>query len=477
VSAIGHYDPSFYGVTVHLRTPDHVDSFTNYVNSETVAAWASQLGDTSLAKLAPLSAFEHEVRHFHDALLSPFGCNLMGMRLSVLINATQVLWAIHDTPGTYVPTPMARWLQWDTSARQHWVEETGSGFGIDNPTEIVTLPWLDLGTSCNVDPVSDPTPFSIWVAVDAESQLRIACSRRPSPLGIGDVSSNDAFECTAHIVQAQAIWQGQGAAATNEYFSHLLTANLDYLMPLRYVWLALERHQQVPFERLSAIFTWALLTPPEPGSEDDPARRLNELIELAAVEPERLLTDVGVEDRWDDLDDRLSHASWRDNLMRADAMAGRRAQAYARMRASPARDLLEPVLDIADAWLADRAQVLAAFRADPQSYVSPWQYVNAKPEAWPFPPIQMRFGDRAHVRKAPLRSRSARAITSDDAELEVIAYIMSTRAELLDASFDYAIRAAIVNHVFFEMAASDLTDRAMRHWAGIMTGKTLMTVY
>ena len=102
MSALGHFEPSFYGVTTHLWTDEHVATLWAYAGTEDVGAWANAIGDSSLSHLGPISALDHEVRHFHDALLSPWGCNIMGLRLQILINGMQVLGAVAEAPGLRV---------------------------------------------------------------------------------------------------------------------------------------------------------------------------------------------------------------------------------------------------------------------------------------------------------------------------------------------------------------------------------------
>lgn len=478
MSALGHFEPSFYGVTTHLWTDEHVATLWAYAGTEDVGAWANAIGDSSLSHLGPISALDHEVRHFHDALLSPWGCNIMGLRLQILINGMQVLGAVAEAPGRFLPTPLSRWLGWDAEARRRWIAETGGAFGVSDLSDLVDLPLPDLSPAAAPNANADPLPSQIWMCIDAERRLREVRARRPSPLGSGNIACDDAFEACAHVIQGQAIWQGQGAAAADTYLRHLESADLPYLVPFQMVGAALGRSGgPVPFHRLSELYSWTLLCDPEPNSEYDPAFRLAGIVALAVAEPDLLRAEKNTLALWDSLDERLGLTNWRDNLARADAMADRRAEVYGRMRRSPGSNQLRPALDVADTWLADRTVLLRAFRADVDAYISPERYLNDQGETWPTPAFQLRFGGRAHHRDTPLDSHSIRAITADAEELKAIAYIRVEQPERLDPIVDYALVNALVNHCFFEMPAHDLMEQNVRRQLAAVSGKELLHVY
>lgn len=476
MAAFGHFSPAFYGITTHLAEEEHSRALAAYFEADEIGKWARGMADFDIAKLGPLSAPDHEIRHFHDALLSPWGCDMMGLRLSVVINALQSLWAIDDHPGRFLPTPMERWLDWDIAKREAWIADTGDFFGISHLDEIVTLPEIKIAAIDEFDPQEDPLPYQVWVTVDAQRKLRNARKRRPSPIEVGTISNDDAFECAAHVIQMQAIWQGQGEQATADYLQHLATANLDYLMSYRFVDHAL-RQAGIPItvERLSVLFAWPLLCPPLADEDHDPAMRLSCLMMTAALEPARLLADESPSELWDYLDERLDLTDWRTNLAQADASAKRRATSYAAMRASHLGEALKPVLDVADIWLDDRARLIEGFHTDPLAYVSPQRYLNDDGN-WPIPAVQIRFGDRIHRRPEPVQSPTMRAITLDAEERDVAAYVWCRDHDRIDAVLDHSLFNMMVDQVFFS-SDNDATADLIRSIVQNDTGKSMINVY
>jgi hypothetical protein len=474
VSNFGHFSPAFYGVTTNFPGEPQLNEVGRYAEEDDITAWPSKLADANLGRLGPISAIDHEIRHFHDALLSPWGFANMSLRTSIMLNAMQTLHALASKPGKFIPTPMARWLQWDEAKRKSWVAGIGRFFGINSIEDIVTLPTVTPENIHALDPEKDLLAYQVFLTVDGEGKLRARQARRPTRFGEGTVSSNDPFECTAHIVQGQAIWTGQGEVAHAEYVRYLLTADLEYLLLFNVLDRALG--QPVPIERLLALYTWTLLTPPL-SSTDDPAERLCTIIELVITKPQLMVANMSTERFWDYLDALTDLPNWRKNIAEADAAAVRRRGDYARLRASPHGNRLTAAIDVGDLWLSDRATLIARFLANPEAYVSPLAYINAPDGTWQMPALMMRFGAYAVERAAPLRSPRMRAITADAGELKVAAYVVTQEPDRLEPVLDHMSWNMMIDQVFFDVPSTDLIDRCARNWVEQQTGKKLISVY
>ncbi|MEM7720235.1 MAG: hypothetical protein AAF222_13630, partial [Pseudomonadota bacterium] len=69
--AYGSFNPNFYGVSQALLSPEMMDSHHSYPQAEDVSAGHDAQSDHDLERLGVVSALDHEIRHFLDALLLP----------------------------------------------------------------------------------------------------------------------------------------------------------------------------------------------------------------------------------------------------------------------------------------------------------------------------------------------------------------------------------------------------------------------
>lgn len=480
--AFGSFDPGFYGVRATLWSRDDIATLSRYVEQDDVHAWAHGETATGLDRLGPLSAVDHEIRHFHDALLSPWGANIMGLRMQVLLNGAQAMDYLRGAAGALLPTPLSRWLRWDATERQRWVDETGRPFGIGDLAAFVDLPVSSPGAPPDLESEAGVAVALALGSIAAHERLARFRQRMDCAFGLGTIGADDAFEGAAHLVQGQAIWQGQGEAAARAYLDHLETADLAYLGPWRLLQRWMSDGDQPPrVAGMLAAYCWTLLSPPDalPG-RGDPAWRLLALLALAEVDAASLRGDWPAAALWDMLDDRLRTPGWRDSLAAADAMAARRRAVYQQARAQMTGRFAAPVLDTAIKWLDDRQRLVDAVRADPDAYVDPARYLNGTVGALPLPCLQIRFGALAHRRTTPVDSPNLRAETLDEAGLDVIAYVAAmtpANAPALDAIVDHALFNALVDHCFFEPPGDDLLDRHHRAILTAELGKDLVLVY
>lgn len=70
--AYGSFNPNFYGVSQALLSPEMMDLHHSYPQAEDVSAGNDAQSDHDLERLGVVSALDHEIRHFHDALLLPW---------------------------------------------------------------------------------------------------------------------------------------------------------------------------------------------------------------------------------------------------------------------------------------------------------------------------------------------------------------------------------------------------------------------
>ena len=491
-AALGSFNPNFYGVSLIHADPGVLDHLQAYDAADDLGAWIENATSLDMAKVGQLSSIDHEVRHFHDFLASPFGLNTMGLRIQASINGIQAILAISESPGKYLPIPLSRWMGWDGGKRQAWIDGTGRPFGYDNLADFVAVPGpehRDIAHPGGLGSVADlplDARLGLWAGATVGAFRAMLDMRQPLSLreGYPPVSPVDAFEGSAHVTQAQAIWNGQGEAATAAYLAFLETANLACLTPYNALREALQQATpQIPNARLAELFAWSLLTQPDDlKTFGNPAFRLFLVLMLARSAPGGLLLDVPVEHLWSALDRVTGSPPWRDNLAAADVMAARRQKTYHALRDQLSGTSIDAFFHVCDLWLNDRRRLSDLLADDPGAYVNPQRYVGAPIGTFPAPFLNISFGRFLHRREKPL-SPSARlkAIAADDKGRDVIAYVGvlgdRERAASVDKVIDASLMSATVDYCFFDESGGAAIDLYLEAGLKELAGKELVHLY
>jgi hypothetical protein len=486
---LGSFDSGFYGISLVFSDSESVRRSTAYVQAASIAEWNAGSGPAELHTIGMLSTPDHEARHFHDFLLSPFGAAIMALRIEATVNGVQALKSIIEAPHRHIPTPMRRWLEWDEGERRDWVKETGSYFGIDGIDDFISLPTpsqrrlTDRNSRPSLENLSQGEVLALtaeggFMAFSAMAQLREPID---FDLGVDPISPDAIFEATAHIVQAQAVWRGQGEAATAEYMKLLEGDSISSLASYNHLRLALQEHSpNLDIRRLSELFTWMLLGHPDQLKEmGNPAARYVAVLMLALRNPEILLVDASTERLWEALD-RLTGSNWRDNLRQSLADFDARQRKYDTLREQLEGELFEAIFDTADLWVKESKQVIEAVLADPESYVIPLKYLTEMAGKLPFPFVRQQFGSAIHRRDEPLRSDTIVAITSEKDPRDVIAYVVApSPLGTKDAdSVILAMRASFyVDYCFFSEPPDSLLNHLMENECNDMLSKELVHIY
>lgn len=489
----GSFNPSFYGISLSMADPAMIDLFSAYNDSGNAPKWAAKLEDHSISRLGVLSAVDHEVRHFHDFLLSPFSVKVMALRMQATLNGIQALQKLNSAPGQYVPTPAVRWMRWSLAERQKWLDTTGHQAGIKSLDEMVPLPEFDPSQS-------EVKPGLILLSAGPENNLLAELAtgtasaflsmerlRERSDFGLDGfkVSANDIFEATAHLVQAQAIWQGQGEASSSKYMDYLLSADLPYLEPFQKFVAEFNRIGELPpIKRIGELFTWMLLTPlDDEFTKGNPGYRYKLLLGAAVSKPNFLLSSSGAatSDLWDALDQITKQPPWRHNLDEASAAIERRLPLYRAMCLHFKDERGDALLNVAKIWQQDQANIRLSLLASPEKLADPGVYINEGVAELPLPFVQSHFGWMSHKPSEIPNSDRIRAITVGEANQEVIAYISTlsseTNVDNLQSVIEACLAHRVVDFCFYEELIDSLVDTYFLHTAETLTGKTFVHVY
>jgi sulfur relay (sulfurtransferase) DsrF/TusC family protein len=487
----GAFNPRFYGISLFVGEDDRLDALARYETARNPAEWMKQRSKPTLHEICSISAVDHEMRHFHDFLLTPSGTVTMGLRMQASINGMQAMLLLPDCPGKFLPVPIVRWIEWDHRARQEWVKSTGAFFGLERMEEIVDIPHVPDLTSVKLEhgqQVPDSMPPAMQLnsfALGAAQAYVTSTSLRQRHLTEFDlpVSADDVFEASAHLIQLQAVWTGQGEHAAAIFRDFLQESSAKHLLALQVMARALKRDREsIDGRLLTQLFTWMLLGSWEMlKSTGHPVARYLQVLILAA---EKALDDVfttrlPAAQVFDRLDALTGSNPWRQNLESALAAAERRHKLYQNVAQTLKGGFFDAAFAVAAKWYSDQESLKRAFQKDPEAFADPLRYLNER--SLPLPFLETRMGWRVHERSKPLDVPHARAITVDAEGVQVLSYIRELGAAPTGLGLDQVVACRTITHMidflFYDEPVMDLYEHWCRERIQALVDKVLISVY
>jgi hypothetical protein len=139
----GRFDPKFLGVVIRARRYSEVQSFRlNDRDSKPQISVLGALSDEAVVSdLSRLTVLEHEVHHFHDALLYPFGHMAIRSRISASHNGFYVGIALIQLKGeaNALAVPLQRWLLMPEPEREAFLAHMHRFTGRDLSTPVLPV--------------------------------------------------------------------------------------------------------------------------------------------------------------------------------------------------------------------------------------------------------------------------------------------------------------------------------------------------
>lgn len=483
--AFGAFNPRFYGVSVFVGGEDRRKAMTrHWIENGARSAGAPE---PSLADIFLAGVPDHEMRHFHDFLVSPMGTVTMGLRMQASINGFQAFKLLAACPGKFVPVPFTRWLHWDRASRRQWIRETGSLYGVQAEADVVALeeaplPARNSTQEVDAGSVERGAVMAASAAAQAYASMERLSHERIAHAGL-HVAALDMYEAVAHLVQVQALWTGEGETAAARFMAHLLASDSPHLQPLRALFIVLhDKLPQIRLERLAEVFTWILLGPCEAGPWGGASIiRYFQVLEKARTDPACGLftSDVDSARLFDALDSSTGSIPWRESLAGGMAGAARRSAEYGKAARVLQGGYYDDLFALAALWHAEQRESREIVRQDPGALARPLRYVTELKFRVPF--VEFRLGSEVHEWEEPVRSPRVRAITFDAEGRRVLSYIQGpdTRRseEELDAVFSSRILSHMVDFVFTDEPVGDLYEHWCRGQVEATIGKKLLSVF
>lgn len=484
--AFGAFNPRFYGVSVFVGGEDRRKAITRHWVEERARDLDQSL--PSFTDICLAGVPDHEMRHFHDFLVSPLGTVTMGLRMQASINGFQTLKLLGACAGKFVPVPLTRWLGWDVQSRREWIRETGRAYGVKGEDDVVMLAH-DVGSipvrsqqMVDAGSVETGAAMTATVAAQAYASMQTLAQERVNWNGT-QLAAVDLYEAVAHLVQVQALWTSEGESAAARFLEYLLNSDSPHHQALQALCSTLQRSTRpTKLERLVEVFTWMLLGPWEQKiSGESLIARYSKVLEIARTDPAYWVftSDVDTSKLFDGLDSLTGSLPWRQCLDSGIAGAGRRIEEYRKASRVLEGGYYDDLFALAHLWHAEQLESRTIVKEDPAALARPLRYVQELKFCVPF--IEFRLGSEVHEWDQPVRGPRVRTITIDADARRVLSYIQGPDARRsekdLEAVFSSRILSHMVDFVFTDEPAVDLYEHWCRSQVEATIGKKLLSVF
>lgn len=383
----GGFDPAFLGVTLTFRTRTAWDTYQQFVASESPVSFASLPDPSRFEALSITSVISHEVRHFHDFLLSPYSIRVFRLRVQELLNVFQMLPQLLGDMSNSVPVPLPTWCRLDEGRRSERLARLPSR-GDGQAWKPVPLPHFreeDIPEILKSSSVDNDDPKRLLLAgVQFREPLRQLTYNPRTVRGNQSFQPWQVFELSGLLVQLQELWQTQGSDQTQFFVNELQKFPNNPYSKMLNVAFAMwgSGHDLLDSKLTSAAVTWSLLgSYRRDGWNACPTERFARIWQLIAEKGVRK-RDGDVSDlfeEWSSATD-LSHVE--DGLREAEELITELGHKLRKLLPRgtdtfAGKNLAEPLINVVQAVERSCRHMADQFRRNPWSYVSPEAYVNS----------------------------------------------------------------------------------------------------
>jgi hypothetical protein len=400
---VGRFDPKFLGVGIRARHPSDVQSFrlTDLSQKPPVAILANLSDEVVISDLSRQTVLDHEIRHFHDALLCPFGHAAIRLRIHAIHNGFTVAMILRRLGGSAnaLAVPLQQWLPMPEPQRAEFLEKMRRLTGRELRMPELPVVAVDDGVSgfqTGLSEFDDAAEALIAGCRVALSDYRLIENMWRSPHREGEeivAPTIDTWEAAGLVCQLAAIEVISNAA--------MMTRFCDWLAD----------HGPQPYQRGMKVLNWCLSSigwPPtlrnylamatwaQLGRFKSELRESTPLERLASI-----LTAAGRGKRWSADSSFIDLVRGWDEVAGSDTMGGLR-QASDSLKGFLARSVSDGVLagphgpELLSCLSAAHQRMLAAFLADPDGYVDPTAYLAMR-DSYPKPCVGISFPDGPDV--------------------------------------------------------------------------------
>ena len=266
----GGFNSDFLGITLKFDKIQLWKIFDDFRKSEKLPKVDKLTPDEPFETLSITSTLSHEVRHFHDFLLSPYSIQIFSNRVQLLINTLQILVFLFDNTANCVPIPITKWCKLNKSQREREF--------LYLPDRQDKLPWKPIHfpfignlndvsmEPCDIEVGKYGEDYALEKLIKASSVLRSRIKQltfNPDMVrGAISFQPWQIYELSGLIIQMQDIWVTYGEKHTQSFIDYLLAKypNSPYSLMVSII-AEMWKDAGQPFDtRLtSAMITWCLL--------------------------------------------------------------------------------------------------------------------------------------------------------------------------------------------------------------------------
>jgi hypothetical protein len=402
-SGYGEFDPKFPGISLHADSAAAWERIVRYsLGPETPDLGAASTPDAFLDAVSSLSVTIHELRHFHDFLISDYGARLVRARLQVVLNMLEVVQAFRrlDTwrDANVVLTPLSDWCRLDPEQRRAEIDGLNWAGAHYRPPE---LPYFADGWSPPDRALAGAHDVS-WEVLARQLQFcgyyqeRVRrLNGKPEGLEQAPYYPQQFAEASAILCQQAEIMSAWDAETANGFTAMLLAPGNRYGMALAHVGLLFRKRGRVDARLVAAFLGWCLFGNYASGTDAFPVVRFARLGQVLLENPDKAIPTTAPRTprdwhrlfgRWDELTDQPATM---DDLGRSVremelSFAKVRARVAETSRDEPYGDFLAGIGQIVRA----RSAMVDQFLTDPGAYLSPADY-RLNMDRWTAAPVKI----------------------------------------------------------------------------------------
>jgi hypothetical protein len=377
-ATFGSFDPAFLGPTLRFSDPWVWKRFEDFLVHDELEPLEGLTHRQRFVALSIQSVLSHEVRHFHDFLLSPYYAHIFSYRLKSALNVHELLPLLRRSGGNCLPVPLTRWGRFSSSERSRYLaslpaRRDGSPWVPPEIPGFVPLRREEVASVVRQKGAGDSPTL--------ETLLRVAAFQLER---VGELATNangllqawHPFELSGLLVQIQDLWHTHGEAACKEFLRGLgeegpntYTLLLDWAHPFS------SGHAGfLDTIVASAAATWSLMGSYERDQWNAcPSARLARLRErLTRAELVALYADpLSVFDAWSD---KLGVTRCAEGLEEKKRIYDRLIDLVGSQ--GPSWGDPSEILRAIEAVAQASEYMTAAFLEDPLAYIAPHRYLS-----------------------------------------------------------------------------------------------------